>query len=64
MAKGPNETQPGTPGVDVACDENGIDRSQIRASLALAPEERLRRMQQFVESIIEIRELNEERPLR
>lgn len=45
-------------------DANGIDRAQIRAMLALSPEQRLRRMQQFVESVLEIRELNEERTLR
>jgi hypothetical protein len=45
-------------------DDNGVDLAQVRRMLALAPEERLRQMQEFVESILEIRELNEERPLR
>jgi hypothetical protein len=45
-------------------DENGIDRAQIRAMLALTPEERLRKAQEFVEAALEIRELNEPRPLR
>lgn len=45
-------------------DENGVDRAQIRAMLELTPEERLRRVEQFVESVLEIRRLNEERPVR
>ena len=45
-------------------DENGIDRSQIRAMLRLTPEERLARVEEFVESVRQIRELNEERPVR
>jgi hypothetical protein len=45
-------------------DENGVDRAQIRAMLALSPVERLRRMQEFVESTFEIRELNAKRALR
>lgn len=45
-------------------DENGVDRAQIRAMLALTPEERLRRVQEFVESAMEIRELNARRPVR
>ena len=60
---------PGRPADDSAAvepdiDENGVDRAQIRAMLALAPEERLRRVQEFVESALEIRELNETRPIR
>ena len=47
-----------------AIDENGIDRTQIRRMLDLPPEQRLRRVQEFVESLLEIRELNEERALR
>jgi hypothetical protein len=42
-------------------DENGVDRAQIRAMLALTPEERLERVQQFLESALEIRELNDPR---
>jgi hypothetical protein len=47
-----------------AIDANGVDRTQIRRMLDLPPEERLRRIQEFVESLLEIRELNEERALR
>lgn len=45
-------------------DDNGVDRVQIRAMLALAPEERLRRVEEFVEAALEIRELNAARPVR
>jgi hypothetical protein len=45
-------------------DENGVDRAQIRAMLKLTPEERLARVEEFALSLIEIRELNGERPLR
>ncbi len=45
-------------------DDNGVDRAQIRAMLALSPEERLRRVEAFVEAALEIRELNAARPLR
>jgi hypothetical protein len=45
-------------------DADGVDRAQIRAMLALSPEERLRRVEEFVESALEIRELNETRPVR
>jgi hypothetical protein len=45
-------------------DEEGVDRAQIRAMLALTPEERLRRVQDFVESALELRELNAKGPLR
>jgi len=45
-------------------DENGVDRTQIRRMLDLSPEERLRRVQEFVESLLEIRDLNEKRPVR
>jgi hypothetical protein len=45
-------------------DESGVDRAQIRAMLALTPEERLRRVEEFVESVLEIRELNAARPVR
>ena len=47
-----------------AIDENGVDRCQIRTMLRLTPEERLARVEEFVESVRQIRELNEERPLR
>jgi hypothetical protein len=39
-------------------DEDGVDRAQIRAMLALSPEERLKRVEEFVESVLEIRERN------
>ena len=42
-------------------DENGVDRAQIRAMLALTPEERLKKVEEFVEGALEIRELNEAR---
>lgn len=45
-------------------DESGVDRAQIRAMLALTPEDRLRRVEGFVESALEIRELNEKRSIR
>jgi hypothetical protein len=45
-------------------DANGVDRAQIRAMLELEPEERLRRVETFVESAFEIRELNEAGSLR
>ena len=44
-------------------DENGVDRAQIRAMLALSPEERLKRVEEFVESVLEIRERNGARPV-
>ncbi len=48
----------------IAVDDNGVDRAQIRQMLDLTPEERLRRVQEFVESALEIRELNEKRSVR
>ncbi len=45
-------------------DPAGVDRAQIRAMLALTPEERLRRVEELAESILEIRELNAAGPLR
>ena len=45
-------------------DENGVDRAQIRAMLALTPSERLRRVQAFVEAAMRIREANAQRPIR
>ncbi len=53
-----------TASVEPAVDDQGIDREQIREMLRLTPEERLRRVQEFVESVLEIRELNEKRALR
>jgi hypothetical protein len=45
-------------------DEDGVDRAQIRAMLALTPSERLRRVQEFVEAAMRIREANAQRPVR
>ena len=45
-------------------DRNGVDRSQIREMLGLTPEQRLARVQEFVESVLAIRALNEARPIR
>ena len=56
--------QPPAPARQSDIDEEGVDRAQIRAMLALTPEERLRRIEEFVESALEIRELNETRPVR
>jgi hypothetical protein len=58
----PYETD--APRADPDIDENGVDRAQIRAMLQLTPEERLLRVEEFIESMLEIRELNEERPVR
>lgn len=55
-----DEPAPAEPDID----ENGVDRAQIRAMLKLTPEERLRRVQDFVESAVGIRELNAKRSLR
>jgi len=55
--------QPSFP-VEPDIDENGVDRAQIRAMLRLSPEERLRKVEEFVEGVLEIRELNEPRPVR
>ena len=50
--------------IDVVHDDQGVDRTQIREMLRLTPEERLRRVEEFVESLLEIREMNEERSVR
>lgn len=47
-------TDPTSPDID----ENGVDRAQIRAMLALTPEERLAKAEEFVDSVREIRDLN------
>jgi len=47
-----------------AIDGNGVDRAQIREMLRLTPEQRLVRIQDFVESVLAIRELNEARSVR
>ena len=60
MGAPPRDDTPAPPDID----ENGVDREQIRAMLRLTPEERLRYVEEFVESALEIRELNAPRPLR
>jgi hypothetical protein len=47
----------GTAGWEPDIDAQGVDRGQIRSMLALTPEERLRRMQEYVESVSAIRGL-------
>jgi hypothetical protein len=54
------DARPAEPDIDA----NGVDRAQIRAMLALTPEERLRRVEEFVEAALEIRELNDPRRVR
>jgi hypothetical protein len=53
----------GRDGGEPDIDENGVDRAQIRAMLELTPVERLRLVEEFVESALEIRELNARRPV-
>jgi hypothetical protein len=43
-------------------DEAGVDRAQIRAMLRLTPEQRLRQVSDFVESLYELREQNARPP--
>ena len=57
MAARSADTDTSPPAPDI--DENGVDRAQIRAMLALTPEERLRQVEDFLESVFEIRELND-----
>ena len=40
--------------VEPDIDGDGVDRAQIRAMLALTPEERLRKVEEFVESALEM----------
>ena len=53
-------TKPAPPKID----ENGVDRAQIRAMLALTPEERLKKVEDFLDSVLEIRDLNDACPVR
>jgi hypothetical protein len=53
-----------TEGGEPDIDAEGVDRGQIRSMLALTPEQRLRRLQEYVESISAIRDLNAARVLR
>jgi hypothetical protein len=62
MKAEPKSSEPSTAEPDI--DENGVDRAQIRAMLALTPSERLRRMQEFVEAALRIREANGQRAIR
>ena len=55
----PNEANAATTPTGPDIDENGVDRAQIRAMLKLTPEARLKRVQEFVESALEIRKRNE-----
>ncbi len=48
----------------IEIDENGVDRAQIRAMLDLTPEERLRKVEDFVRGLVEIRDRNAGRPIR
>jgi hypothetical protein len=49
---------------DWAYDDNGVDRTQIRAMLALSPEQRLRRVEAFAEATMRIWAQNGVSPLR
>ena len=40
-------------------DDQGVDRSQIRAFLQLTPAERLRKMQGFANAVLRIRHMNQ-----
>lgn len=62
MANAPADEEAAVAAPDI--DESGVDRSQIRAMLELTPEQRLKRIEEFVDSLREIRELNEQRPRR
>lgn len=55
-----DQADPAAPDID----ENGVDLAQIREMLALSPEERLKRVEAFVESALEIQELNAARRVR
>ena len=55
----PAEPAPDQPDIDA----DGVDRAQIRAMLELTPEERLKRVEEFVEAALEIRVLNGTGPL-
>ena len=57
----PRATVPDLVPCEPDVDENGVDRAQIRAMLALSPEQRLKRVEEFVESLESIRKRNEDR---
>jgi hypothetical protein len=48
----------------VDIDANGVDRTQIRAMLDLTPEERLRKVEDFVRVLVDIRDRNAGNPIR
>jgi hypothetical protein len=56
----PDGAAPAAPDID----EAGVDRAQIRAMLALSPEDRLRLVEEFLDSLAETKEANEAGPLR
>jgi hypothetical protein len=64
MEAPPRDDTPAAPPVAPDIDENDVDREQIRAMLRLTPEERLRFVEEFVESALGFRELNAARPVR
>jgi nucleotide-binding universal stress UspA family protein len=49
---------------NVEVDRRGVDRAQIRRMLELSPLERLRWLEEFLASVVEIRRLNEKRAVR
>ncbi len=57
MQHRPPDERPGPQDPDI--DENGVDRAQIRAMLALTPEQRLRWVEEFMNSVAEIRKASE-----
>jgi hypothetical protein len=46
--------------VAAAYDDNGVDRSLVRASLALTPTERLARLEDFLEMVAAFRRVEHE----
>jgi hypothetical protein len=48
---------------ETTIDGQGVDRTQIRQMLTMTPAERLLRLQEMVEGILEIRERNVRRTL-
>jgi hypothetical protein len=60
---GPPELEEhGAPPSDI--DAQGVDRAQIRRMLALSPLERVRWLDAIVGDVLELRRLNEKRPVR
>jgi hypothetical protein len=57
MAPPPNDSKGSSAAEQI--DANGVDRAQIRQMLALTPEQRLARVQEFIESAQQIWKLNE-----